>query len=131
MSPELEALVTLAYTKGVRKRYKGDSANEVTRAIIDYLKLSGCYATRISTEGRMAGGRRIRSSVDVGTADIHACVAGHHVSIEVKFGRDKQSVAQRTVEQQVQDAGGLYFIAPTFEAFHRWVNAQFPGTFQY
>ena len=102
--------------------YKTTDANGLTKAIVDFIDLSGGWATRISAEGRYIEslGKRIPSSVKKGTADIHAVYKGKHLSIEVKIGADRQSDEQKSVEKSVNAAGGYYFIAKTFEQFHQW-----------
>ena len=103
---------------------KTSDANSLTKAIIDFIDLSGGWATRISVEGRYIEslGKRIPSSVKKGTADIHAVYNGKHLSIEVKIGKDRQSDEQKAVEKSVTKAGGYYFIAKTFEDFHKWIT---------
>ena len=107
-----------------KPKVKINDANSLTKAIVDWIDLSGGWATRISTEGRYieALGRRIPSSVKKGTADIHACYKGKHLSIEVKIGVDRQSDEQKEVEKSILKAGGYYFIAKTFDAFHQWIT---------
>lgn len=124
------------------RRYRDDSANNLTRCIIDFLKFSGWQAERIANIGRridtrctfadVAGRSRtigsskwIKGTGTNGTADISATIKGLSVKIEVKYGRDRQSEAQRTYQSQVQQAGGLYFIASSFEQFLNWYNAKF------
>lgn len=108
----------------VKPRYKTDDANGLTKAIIDFIDLSGGWATRISTEGRYIESlkKRIPSSVKKGTADIHAVYHGKHLSIEVKIGKDRQSDEQKDVQKSVTDAGGHYYIASTFDGFHQWIT---------
>ena len=103
---------------------KTSDANGLTKAIISFIDLSGGWATRISVEGRYIEslGKRIPSSVKKGTADIHAVYKGRHLSIEVKIGKDRQSDEQKEVQKSIEAAGGLYFIATTFEAFHQWIT---------
>jgi hypothetical protein len=105
-----------------RPSYKTNDANGLTKAIIDYIELRGGWATRISVEGRYieALGKRIASSVKKGTADIHACYKGKHLSIEVKIGADRQSDDQKQVQADITAAGGHYFIARSFDDFHQW-----------
>lgn len=107
-----------------KQSLKTSDANGLTKAIIDYIDLSGGWATRISTEGRYIEGlgKRIPSSVKKGTADIHAVWKGRHLSIEVKIGKDRQSDEQIAVEKSVTAAGGLYYIATTFDSFHQWIQ---------
>lgn len=105
-----------------KPKYSTTDANGLTKAIIDFIDLSGGWATRISVEGRYIEslGKRIPSSVKKGTADIHAVYKGKHLSIEVKIGKDRQSDEQKAVEKSITSAGGHYFIAKTFEDFHKW-----------
>lgn len=102
--------------------YRDDNANDLTKAIIDCIDLSGGWATRISVEGRYIEklGKRVPSSVKKGTADIHAVYRGRHLSIEVKIGKDRQSDHQVEVEEDIMCAGGLYFIAKDFQSFYNW-----------
>lgn len=102
---------------------KTNDANSLTKAIVQWIDLSGGWATRISTEGRYIEslGRRIPSSVKRGTADIHAVWKGMHLSIEVKIGDDRQSDEQKQIEKDIIKAGGHYFIAKTFDSFHQWI----------
>jgi hypothetical protein len=112
-------------------RYCDRSENGLTRCIVDFISLSGGWATRISTTGQMRPGggtevnpkmRWVHGTTKRGTADIHAVYQGIHLSIEVKMGRDRQSPAQRKVEQEVTAAGGIYYLARDFQNFYEWVQ---------
>jgi len=115
-------------------KYSDKTANGLTKCIIDYLKLSGWQAERISSMGRQIdkrvistdciGRQRTIGSIQYipgtstnGTADISATIKGRSVKIEVKIGADKQSEAQRKYESDVNKAGGIYFIAKDFDGF--------------
>lgn len=119
------------------RKYRDDSANSLTRCIIDFLTFSGWQAERINNTGRridtrctfadVTGWSRtigqtkwIKSNGTNGTADISATIKGQSVKIEVKYGRDRQSEAQRTYQSHIGQAGGLYFIASSFEQFYNW-----------
>ncbi|OIN57270.1 hypothetical protein [Arsenicibacter rosenii] len=96
--------------------------NDLTQAIIKYLRFHGHYAVRVNTFGmfnRKTSSYR-RSTTDRGTADIHACIDGRHVSIEVKSGSDRLSKQQKTVQEQVQNADGICLIISDFYGFHHW-----------
>ena len=58
--------------------------------------------------------------MQVGSADISATIEGRSVKIEIKVGSDRQSEAQKRYQQQVENAGGTYFIATSFEQFEDW-----------
>lgn len=133
---------TIPYNYLAQRKYKDDSANGLTRCIIHHIRLTGGQAERISSSGRQI--TRYKSYVDVvgfqrsiinthwipgtgtnGTADISATIKGLSVKIEVKFGHDQQSEAQRAYQHQVEQAGGIYVIATSFEQFHHWYSERF------
>lgn len=116
------------------------AANELTRSIINFIRLHGGQAERISPEGRviqkkrvvpdyLMGGtriavttKRIRSSMQRGTADISATINGRSVKIEVKIGRDKQSEHQKRYQQQIERAGGQYWLVKSLDQFMELYN---------
>ena len=117
------------------KSYSDNTANELTKCIIDWLNFNGHYANRINTMGvarvkkvEYALGRQIDkvhftpSTTNKGTADISAIIKGRHAAIEVKYGRDKQSKQQEEEQARIEKAGGLYFIAKDMESFIHWYN---------
>lgn len=116
------------------KRQRGtnaqsDTANALTRQIIRFIRHNGGQAERIAIMGRpqQKGGRVqwVRSYMTVGTADISATIQGRSVKIEVKIGNDRQSDAQRCYQQDVERAGGIYYIARNFKSFVEWYNTTF------
>ena len=124
------------------RTHRDDTANGLTRCIIDYLKYKGGQAERINTTGipldtrqtytDICGHRRTIGSLTwrpsgstVGSADISATINGRSVKIEVKIGRDRQSDAQRRYQTQVEQAGGYYYIARNFTEFVRWYHQTF------
>lgn len=102
--------------------YSTRNANELTKCILAYLKAKGHHAERVNTTGlprkqrdgsvkwTFAGGMK-------GSADIHAIVNGRFVAIEVKYGKDRQSEAQKKYEKKVTEAGGVYQIVRTLGEF--------------
>ena len=126
------------------RKYRDDNANGLTKCIIDFLKLSGWQAERISNTGRPIDERKtfidvtgcqrtigrvkwIPGSGTNGTADISATIDGRAVKIEVKIGSDRQSQAQRDYQKAIEQSGGIYFIASSFEQFLDWYNVKFEG----
>lgn len=124
------------------RKYRDDNANELTKCIIVFLTLSGWQAERIANMGRQIDTRQtftdvtgrtrtigstkwIKGSGTNGTADISATVKGRSIKIEVKYGNDRQSDAQKLYQSQVQQSGGFYFIASSFEQFLSWYNLKF------
>jgi hypothetical protein len=122
-------------------KYRDDSANGLTKCIIDFLRIKGHQAERISTTGRpidrqttfadVTGRMRtigrtewIPGTITRGSADISATIKGWSVKIEVKIN-DKQSQAQKDYERSIIQAGGLYYIARNFGRFIAWYNLNF------
>jgi len=125
-----------------KSTYRDDTANGLTRCIIDFVRFNGGQAERINTTGipidtrrevtDIVGHRRTIGSVQwrpsggtVGSADISATIGGRSVKIEVKIGRDRQSEAQRQYQASIEAAGGLYFVAKDFSSFLTWYHATF------
>ena len=127
-------LHALAYTA-----FKDNSANELTKAIIKFLIMSGWQAERINTMGvyreakkvkdmdgisRVVGkGKYTPSGSTKGSADISATIYGRSVKIEVKYGRDVQSEAQKKYQLAIEAAGGIYIIAREFDSFIEWYDS--------
>lgn len=135
-----EAVKKLEQVTG--NKHRDDTANELTRCIIDYIEYKGGQAERINTMGiptdtrrevtDISGHRRTIGSLTwrpsgstVGSADISATINGRSVKIEVKIGKDRQSEAQRRYQQAIERAGGLYYIARNFTEFHSWYRQNF------
>lgn len=119
-------------------KWSDRKANDLTKAIIGFLRLIGYQAERVSSSGRVisnqktvtnvVGQMRVVGSVQYipptstnGTADVSATIEGMSVKIEVKIGRDKQSGDQKLYQKAVEDAGGIYWIAKDFQSFYDWV----------
>ena len=117
--------------------YNPNSANGLTKAICDFLNLSGHQAERINTMGRMVDNRKTYTDVigrtktigsakyipttgTKGSADISATIKGRSVKIEVKYGKDRQSQDQKAYQEMIERAGGIYIIAKDFDTFHAW-----------
>ncbi len=113
-------------------KYNDKTANGLTQLVIRYIKFIGGQAERISTTGRPIDGTKvfqdaigrtrmigsvtwIPGSGRKGSADISATIAGRSVKIEVKIGRDRQSDNQKEYQAEIEQAGGIYLIATSFE----------------
>jgi hypothetical protein len=118
-------------------KYTDNSANALTKCICDFLNMSGYQAERINTMGRMLDNRKTYTDVigrqktigstkyipttgTKGSADISATIAGRSVKIEVKYGKDRQSDEQKAYQEQIEKAGGTYYIARDFQSFYDW-----------
>lgn len=115
------------------RKYRDDSANGLTKCIIDFLVFSGHQAERINSTGRyidntkivsdvlgfkkkIGSGQWIKGSGQKGTADISSTILGLSVKIEIKV-KDSQSEYQKKYQQQVESAGGLYWICHNMDEF--------------
>lgn len=125
-----------------KSKYRDDTANGLTRCIVDFIRLNGGQAERINTTGIPRDTRRTVTDIlghtktvgsvewrpaggTVGSADISATIRGRSVKIEVKVGRDRQSEAQRQYQTDIEAAGGIYYIAQDFTTFVEWYNSNF------
>jgi hypothetical protein len=115
--------------------YNDRSANGLTKMVLDFLLLSGHFCERTGNEGRVIDGRktytdvigrqktigtvkRIKSSGTKGTSDLKAVLYGRMIAIEIKWGNDRQSQAQKDYQAMIERAGGQYWIVKTFEDFY-------------
>ncbi|MGC6429850.1 MAG: hypothetical protein ACON5F_02295 [Jejuia sp.] len=120
-------------------KYRDDSANGLTRCIIDFLNHKGQQAERINNTGRQIDRRKtvtdvlgrqrtvgstewIKGTGQNGTADISSTIDSKSIKIEIKIGKDRQSNSQKEYQRQVEQAGGIYIIARTFQGFYEWYN---------
>jgi len=129
---------------GAVPRYSDKTANGLTKMIIDFLKFNGWQAERVSVTGRyidkskvftdcigrqrrIGSGKWIPASMQPGTADISATIAGRSVKIEVKCKATKDWIRpeQREYQKQVEAAGGIYVVTTDFESFYKWYNLVF------
>jgi hypothetical protein len=66
---------------------------------------------------RIGSTKWVKSNMKKGSADISATINGRAVKIEVKIGKDRQSEAQKNYQAEIERAGGIYFIAKSFDDF--------------
>ena len=116
------------------------NANALTKTIIKFLNQSGHFAERISNQGqyrdtsetyvdvlghtrKVGSGKWTKGQGTPGTADISAQIKlpGQRfavpVKIEIKFGRDRQSEAQKVYQSNVEATGALYWIVRDLDGF--------------
>ena len=103
----------------IKPTFRDDKANGLTKLIEAWLKVKGHFGGRVNTMGtyNVKLGKFITSGSRKGMADITAVMNGRHVSIEVKIGNDKPREAQLKVQQQIQQAGGVYIFVSSFDDF--------------
>lgn len=117
----------LPYLDSFLTNWQDNSANALTKSICGFLQMSGCQAERINTMGvyrkkyRTDGvemrGQWTKGTSTPGSADISATIRGRSVKIEVKYGKDRQSDAQKEYQRMIEEAGGVYYICRTFDDF--------------
>lgn len=104
----------------VKKRFKDTTANELTKTIIwDLINVREGVGYRINN-GAVYDVKRqtYRKGVQrKGIPDIIAIIDGRFVGIEVKIGRDRQSADQKEVEREINESGGIYFIAKSYDDY--------------
>lgn len=96
---------------------KTQTANGLTKYITQFLTWKGHRATRISSAGRVVGGKYIPGSTRRGSADISSTIAGRSVMFEVKIGSDRPSPYQLKEQEREEAAGGKYYFIKTVEQF--------------
>ena len=110
-----------------KTKLKDNGANNLTKSIIQYVTLKGGWVTRINTTG--VWDEKIKkfrkTNMDKGTADIHGCYKGRHLSIEVKYGKDTMSDEQKEMMEKVSNSGGWYCVARTLDQFISDFNYEF------
>ena len=104
--------------------WNDNGANALTKSVIAFLQFNGCQAERINTmgvyrkkyrtDGVAIGGQWTKGTGTPGSADISATIKGRSVKIEIKYGKDRQSQAQKDYQKAIEEAGGTYIIVKTF-----------------
>lgn len=109
----------------VKKRFSDATANELTKTIIwDMYHVRGGVAYRINNGATYDKKKGIyRKGVQrKGVPDIIGIINGKFYGIEVKIGKDRQSADQKIIEQEIKNAGGVYFIAKTYDDYLNKIN---------
>lgn len=106
------------------KKYRDDTANGLTRCVVDYAKLRGSFASRLNNQGVYRRGKYTRTTARRGLPDVLITRNGQSLFVEVKVGRDKLSEHQKKIQQEQVKAGGAYFTARDFEGFKNWFDGK-------
>jgi hypothetical protein len=108
-------------------KFSDDSTNSLTAAVMAYLKVNNAFGARINVTGTYDTKlKRFRHSGSTkGMPDVSGIVKGKFVGLEIKFGNDIQSDRQKVIQMQIEEAGGLYYIAKDFESFKAWFDNEF------
>jgi len=102
-------------------------ANDLTKTILAFIRLSGNYADRINNTGiyDVKTGKFRKSNTRKGIADIMASKRIEHegrtfavqVAIEIKVGNDRLSEHQERMRDEIQKKGGVYIVARDWDGF--------------
>lgn len=123
----------------VKDKYS-NTTNGLTKLVIDFIRANGYHAERVSNQGQYRDNSKIVTDVlgrkrkigsgtwtkgqgINGTADIHCIIKSKPVMIEIKFGSDRQSKAQKEYQKFIESSGGIYLVVKTFEDFYNWFNS--------
>ncbi len=104
----------------VKKRFKDTTANDLTKTIIwDMYHIRGGVAYRINNGATYDARKKVyRAGVQrKGIPDIIGIIDGRFFGIEVKIGKDRQSADQKIIEQEINDVGGVYFVAKSYDDY--------------
>ena len=121
-----------------RTKWSDKNTNELTKSVLRFIKYSGYQAERINTMGvfrpapkiidvvgrsrTLGKGKWTKGTGTRGSSDISATIKGRSVKIEVKFGKDKQSDHQKSYQESIEKAGGVYIIAKNMTDFVDWYD---------
>ena len=113
----------------VKKSFSYRNANGLQNAICRLIHLCNGDANRINVMGRkVKKGDKwvwIPSTTKKGTGDILASLQGRSLEIEVKFGKDRQSEAQKERQEFVISRGGIYIVAKSLHDVITFLNHNF------
>jgi hypothetical protein len=115
-------------------KFSDKSEKELERCILYFAELEGFQAERIKVKPNRVDNRRhfidaagfnrtigsvtfTKSSMQAGSADMSLTIRGMSVKCEIKIGKDFQKKNQKEYQQQVERAGGQYWIVKTFQEF--------------
>lgn len=107
------------------RTFRDDTANSLTKCIVDYLRLKGAFSSRLNNTGifdkRL---NRYRPGTSrKGLPDIISTYQNKSIFIEVKAGKDRMSEAQEKIRQEQNRSGGLFFVAHNFTEFKQWIDS--------
>lgn len=112
----------------VKPKFPVKDANSLTKAVMRCLELHGCHPNRIQSQGQYnpRTGQWQHGHTRKGTADINAIVIGRHLSIEIKWGKDRLSADQKKTAESVTAAGGVYIVVRDYDTFWSWFEQYAP-----
>jgi hypothetical protein len=101
------------------KKYSDKTANKLTAAIKRWFELSGGMASRTNVQGQYdPRTKKFRHSGSTkGQADLNCVYGGRSIQVEVKIGKDRQNLDQKLFKERVENSGGIYILAKSWEDF--------------
>jgi hypothetical protein len=105
----------------MKKGKKKSPSNELTSAVINYVKLKGGVARRVNTSGQFdeSTGKWRPSGMRRGFEDVSCVLSpnGKYLAVEIKIGKDKLSEYQIERQQELERVGAVYYVAKNFDDF--------------
>jgi len=124
-----------------KPKYTDRTANGLTKVITEWLAFNKCQVERVSNQGQYRDNKKVVTNIigqqmtigsgtwtpgqgKKGTADVHSIIKnrlgyGIPVKWEVKM-KDKQSEHQKKYQQEVEQAGGRYFLVHNWDEFYKY-----------
>lgn len=121
------------------RKYSDRNTNELSKCVIDFLRLNGHHCERSGNEGRLIDNRRavtdvlgnvrmigsvqrVHGSGIKGTSDLKAVINSKFIAIEIKCEATKDRIRpdQLKYKEMIEQAGGLYVVVSTFAGFYDW-----------
>lgn len=105
-------------------KFKDKSSNDLTKCIIKDFEVRGGAAYRINSQGQYDAklGRWRKGGTRKGIPDVIGLINGKFYGIEVKIGRDRQSIEQKEIQAEIEAAGGIYYVAKNYESYANYMN---------
>ncbi|WP_020605221.1 VRR-NUC domain-containing protein [Spirosoma spitsbergense] len=124
---QLQAFITEQTARKSRSTSKprNETANALTRRIVQYVRANGGWASRINSTGTYRADLKkfVNSQQVSGLPDVLACINGQFVGIEVKVGKDRLSEMQKQTHADLTDAGAIIYVAHSFDEFTAWFKS--------
>ena len=98
------------------------NANNLTKAICNFINAMGGHANRINTVGIYDAKRKAyrKGTTIKGTSDIIALYKGKSLHIEVKYGNDRLIKEQIAYLDLINSCGGYTHVARNIDSFFEW-----------
>lgn len=108
------------------RKFRDDGSNNLTKCVVEYIRLSGGFASRINNQGTFSFklNKYIPGTSKRGLPDIIGThQSGRSMMIEVKANGDKMRPEQEKIKQEQERVNGLFYIAKNFTDFKTWFDS--------